>query len=40
MLIMAFEDDTICKNIYSLLLFYIDSYTITEPEKIKCKYFL
>ena len=40
MVIMSFEDKSICESIYSLLLFYIDSYPITEPEKIKCKCFL
>jgi hypothetical protein len=37
---MAFENEAICKNMYSMLLFYIDAFPMTEPEKIRCKYFL
>lgn len=29
MIILSFEDQSICQNIYSLLLFYIDAFPIT-----------
>ena len=40
MIIMAFEDEKLCEQIYSLLLFYLDNFPLTEPEKIKAKGFL
>ena len=40
MVIMSFENEKICEEIYSLLLFYIDTYSMAEPEKLKCKYLL
>jgi len=40
MIIMAFEDKEVCQNIYSLLLFYIDSFPMTVPEQYKLKCYL
>ena len=40
MVIMSFEKEKICEEIYSLLLFYIDTYSMAEPDKLKCKMFL
>lgn len=40
MIIMIFEDKEVCQNIYSLLLFYIDSFPMTVPEQYKLKCYL
>jgi hypothetical protein len=39
-MIMAFENKGICQKIYSLIHFYIDAYSMSDSEKIRCKLFL
>jgi hypothetical protein len=39
-MIMALEDESICELLYSFLVFYIDSATLSETEKSKSKMFL
>lgn len=39
-MILAFEENPICQQLYSLSLFFIDSIQMNEQEKIKCKNFL
>lgn len=39
-MIFAFENKPVCQKVYSLMHFYIDSYSMGDNEKLRCKLFL